>query len=140
MSLSTQQKARLQQESNDTQDLLKSMPVAEQIKLFEATKRLIRDWDTLEQVSQLGYPIHETSVHFEDLNLVYCVTGQAKCFSELDQGYFTGYDNNNWQGNPGVLMAMMVSEIGVEGVKAIRKSGFKNGLKKSELKLLVPNY
>lgn len=140
MSLSTQQKARFQQESQNTQDLLESMPVAEQARLFEATKRLIRDWDTLEQVGQLGYPIHETSVHFEDLNLVYCVTGTAKCFSDLEQGYFTGYDNNRWQGNPGVLMAMMVSELGVEGVKAIRKSGFKNGLKKSELKLLVPNY
>ena len=140
MSFSTQQVARFQQQSKATQDLLKSMSADEQTRLFTATHRLIRDWDTLEQVSQLGYPIHETSVHFEDLNLVYCVTAEAKCFSDLEQGYFTGYDNNRWQGNPGVLMAMMVSEVGVEGVRAIRKSGFTNGIKKSQLKLLVPNY
>lgn len=116
------------------------MSAQQQANVMEAMRRLIRDYKTLTVIDNMGYNIHEVSVAFKDLNLVYCVDSTANSFADFDKAYITGYDNCDWAGNPAVYMAWMLQEIGYDGMKAISQSGFKDGVKQSNLEILVPNY
>jgi hypothetical protein len=131
---------RIKQEGNLTKQAFAKMSAQQQANVMEAMRRLIRDYQTLTVIDNMGYNIHEVSVAFKDLNLVYCVDSTAKSFADFDRAYMTGYDNCDWAGNPAVYMAWMLQEIGYDGLNDIRKSGFKDGVKQSQLEILVPNY
>jgi hypothetical protein len=131
---------RIKQEGNLTKQAWSKMSAQQQVNIMTAMTRLIRDYKTLTIIDNMGYNIHEVSVVFKDLNLVYCVDSKAKSFSDFDKAYMTGYDNCNWAGNPAVYMAWMLQDIGHDGLNAIRKSGFKDGIKQSQLEIFVPNY